>query len=152
MNTSNPGRAGARGFTLIEVMIVVVILAILAVVAVPSYREYVLRTNRAVGKSMLTQVVDRQEQFYAANKSYSTSLAQLGFPANPFFVDRRGQPAAANVAGAIYRISLAANNANFTFTVTAVPVNRQVEDTKCTQLAINQAGQRTATGTSSDCW
>jgi type IV pilus assembly protein PilE len=149
MNASNPG--GARGFTLIEVMIVVVVVAILAAIAFPSYREYVLRTNRAVGKSMLTQVADRQEQFFAANKSYSNSLAQLGFPANPFFVDRRGQPVAAgDGAGVIYRISLVANN--FTFAVTADPVNRQLDDTRCTQFTINERGQRTATGTATDCW
>ena len=151
MNASNPG--GARGFTLIEVMIVVVVVAILAAIAFPSYREYVLRTNRAVGKSMLTQVADRQEQFFAANKSYSNSLAQLGFPANPaspFFVDRRGQSAAAIGDGVIYRVSLVATN--FTFTVTADPVNRQLDDTRCTQFTINERGQRTATGTATDCW
>jgi type IV pilus assembly protein PilE len=148
MNASNPG--GARGFTLIEVMIVVVVVAILAAIAFPSYREYVLRTNRAVGKSMLTQVADRQEQFFAANKSYSNSLAQLGFPANPFFVDRRGQSAAADGDGVIYQISVVANN--LTFTVTADPVNRQLDDTRCTQFTINERGQRTATGTAADCW
>jgi type IV pilus assembly protein PilE len=149
MNASNPG--GARGFTLIEVMIVVVVVAILAAIAFPSYREYVLRSNRAAGKSMLTQVADRQEQFFAANKSYSDSLAQLGFPANPFFVDRRGQPAAGgDGAGIIYEISLVATN--LTFTVTADPVNRQLDDTRCTQFTINERGQRTATGTATDCW
>jgi type IV pilus assembly protein PilE len=149
MNASNPG--GARGFTLIEVMIVVVVVAILAAIAFPSYREYVLRSNRAAGKSMLTQVADRQEQFFAANKSYSNSLAQLGFPANPFFVDRRGQPAAAVTGPASStEISLVANN--FTFTVTADPVNRQLDDTRCTQFTINERGQRTATGTATDCW
>jgi type IV pilus assembly protein PilE len=150
MKSCTSGSTRERGFTLIEVMIVVVVVAILAAIAFPSYREYVLRTNRAVGKSMLTQVADRQEQFFAANKSYSNSLAQLGFPANPFFVDRRGQSAAADGAGVIYRISLVANN--LTFTVTADPVNRQLDDSRCTQFTINQRGQRTATGTATDCW
>jgi Tfp pilus assembly protein PilE len=56
------------------------------------------------------------------------------------------------VDGVIYRISLVANNANFTYTVTADPLNRQLDDTKCTQFTINQAGQRTATGSATDCW
>lgn len=140
-----------RGFTLIELMIVVVVVAILAAIAFPSYREYVLRSNRAVAKSMLTQVADRQEQFYVSNKRYSDDLEELGFAADPLFVDRSGNQAATDGGNAIYQVTLA-RPTNMTFTVQAAVRNTQVKDTKCTGFTINQAGQRTATGTASDCW
>lgn len=140
-----------RGFTLIELMIVVAVVAILAAIAFPSYRDYVLRSNRAVAKSMLTQVADRQEQFYVSNKRYSDDLEELGFAADPLFVDRSGNQAATDGGNAIYQVTLARPN-NMTFTVQAAVRNTQVKDTKCTGFTINQAGQRTATGTASDCW
>lgn len=56
---------GQKGFTLIEVMIVVVIIGILASIAYPSYREYVLKGNRAEGKAK------RRAQFLSATPDQS---------------------------------------------------------------------------------
>ena len=41
-----------------------------------------------------------------------------------------------------------------TFTITATPEGGQVKDTLCGRLSINQAGQKTRSGTGalSDCW
>lgn len=150
------GNAGAslspeRGFTLLELLIVVALIAILAAIAFPQYRDYVIRSNRATAKSLLTQVADRQEQFYVANKSYSNNLATLGFPANPFFVNRSGQATSA-LAEALYRIELEEPTAT-TFRVAAIPLNQQAEDVRCTKLTLNHAGQRTATGSAvASCW
>lgn len=146
-----PGRR-ERGFTLIELMITVVIAAILAAVAFPQYRDYVIRSNRAVAKSLLTQVADRQEQFYVSNKAYADDLADLGYPAASFFVDKSGEPAATDTGGdALYTIALDAQTAT-TFTISATPKNTQTQDTKCTKFTLNQAGQRAHTGTGTDCW
>lgn len=151
----NGSRARARvrqqGFTLIELMIVVVVVAILAALAFPQYRDYVLRSNRAVAKSVLTQIADRQEQFYVANKSYAANLSTLGYEANTLFIDRAGNRSAAEGGNAIYRVRLTNADAA-TFTVTADVRNAQGQDTKCTSFTLNQAGQRTATGGGADCW
>lgn len=151
MASSIPGNHRQRGFTLIEVMIVVVVVAILAAIAFPQYRDYVVRSNRAVAKSLLTQVADRQEQFYVANKRYAGNLSALGYPANPFFVNRQGHAVAADGGNAVYRIVLEAST-DATFRVAAEPQNAQTEDAKCTKFTLDQTGQRLATGTGTDCW
>lgn len=146
-----PAKDRQRGFTLIELMIVVVVVAILAAIAFPAYRDYVIRSNRATAKSMLTQVADRQEQFYVANKRYSITLVALGYPSDPFFVGRNGGATAAG-GNAIYTVSLE-NTGITTFTVAADVANQQAEDTRCTRFMLAHTGQRTATGTAAaDCW
>lgn len=75
------------GFTLIEVMIVVVIIAILASIAYPSYRNYVLRTNRAEGAAHIMRVLQAQERYHSQNMAYTTkltttTLTDLGIPTN----------------------------------------------------------------------
>ncbi len=70
------------GFTLIEVMIVVVIVGILASIAYPSYRNYVLRTNRAEGAAHIMRVLQAQERHHSQNMAYTTTLADLGVPTN----------------------------------------------------------------------
>lgn len=60
-----------QGFTLIELMITVVIVAILASIALPSYRQYVIRANRAAAKEAMMDIANRQQQFLLAHRSYA---------------------------------------------------------------------------------
>jgi type IV pilus assembly protein PilE len=62
-----------RAFTLIELMIVVAIIAILAAIAYPSYREYVIRTNRSDAQQYLVDIANRQEQYLLDQRSYGTA-------------------------------------------------------------------------------
>jgi type IV pilus assembly protein PilE len=140
-----------RGFTLIELMIVVVVAAILAALAFPQYRDYVIRSNRAVAKSLLTQIADRQEQFYVSNKRYANTLVELGYEGLIVYVDRGGTRSDAESGDTIYRVTLPLFTAS-TYRVAADPRNTQAQDTKCTLFTLNQAGQRTATGSGTDCW
>jgi len=140
------------GFTLIELMIVLIIAAILAAVAFPQYRDYVVRSNRSVAKSMLLQVADRQEQFFTDRKTYAVDMTDLGYPAAASFAVGRASAAEAAVNGdSLYQITLTGATAT-TFTLTATPVNGQAEDTQCATIVLNQAGQRTSTPAGGDCW
>lgn len=73
-------KSSQHGFTLIEVMIVVVIVGILASIAYPSYRNYVLRTNRAEGAAHIMRVLQAQERHHSQNMAYTTTLDDLGIP------------------------------------------------------------------------
>lgn len=78
-------RQDNRGFTLIELMIVVVIIGILAAIAYPSYRNQVIKGNRAAAESYLMALAGREEQYMLDMRSYSNSVASgaggLNFPA-----------------------------------------------------------------------
>ena len=69
---------GARGFTLIELMVVIAIVAILAAVALPSYTDYVRRGKITEATSTLSELRLRAEKYFADNRSYQSGTA-VGF-------------------------------------------------------------------------
>ena len=72
----------SRGFTLIELMIVLVIAAILAAVAVPAYRDSVIKGNRRAAQAAMMDIVNRQQQFFVANRTFATT-AEIAICENP---------------------------------------------------------------------
>jgi type IV pilus assembly protein PilE len=121
---------GARGFTLIEVMITVAIVGILTAVALPSYLEHVRKGRRAEAQAYLQTVATRQQQFLVDTRGF-VDLATLGV-AQPAAVARYYTVTLARVAGPPP-----------TFSVTAVPNADQAAE-RCGTLVINQAGVKTA--------
>lgn len=154
----------ARGFTLIELMIVVVIAAILAAIALPSYRNYVLRTNRTVAKTTLVQVAAQQQQYYTDRKRYASSLTSLGYAANPAYIERDGDIVAASNTETIYQLSIAAfsnssctgggSGSNTRYLLVATPTGNQADDTQCATICLNSVGDRLESGTADaeTCW
>lgn len=72
-----------RGFTLIELMIVVAIIGILTAVVMPSYRNYVLESQREDTMTKLLQVIQLQERFYLNNARYAADMATLNYDVDP---------------------------------------------------------------------
>lgn len=116
-----------RGFTLIELMVVVAIVAIIASVAFPAYREYVKRGHRRAAQSVMMDMVNRQQQFFVANRGYATS-AQLNYALPPEVSDNYG-----------YAIALSGGPPPG-FTITFTPTGGQVSDGA---LTVNSAGVKT---------
>lgn len=144
-------RRGA-GFTLMELLIAVAIVGILAAIALPSYREYVLRGNRAVAKAMLSELTSRQESFRSDRKRYALSLTELGYAADTAYLDREQVMRAADGDQVIYSVTLE-DAANLSYNAVATPLNSQTADTRCGTLSLSSTGTRTASGSSADqCW
>jgi len=133
----------SRGMTLIELVIVVSIIGLLAAIAVPSYRQYVLRANRAEAKSALLNLAAAQEKFYLQNNTYATnSLISTAAPTG------LGLPATTEKGYYTLTIANGANAAGFSATATAAASH--AADTRCATFTIDQTGTRSATNT--DCW
>lgn len=64
-----------QGFTLIELMVTLLIIAILASIAIPSYRQHVIRANRAAAKEAMMDIANRQQHFLLAHRSYADKSA-----------------------------------------------------------------------------
>jgi type IV pilus assembly protein PilE len=133
------------GVTLLELMAVVLIIGILGVIAVPSYRQYMLRTQRTEAKAALLLLATNQERFYLANRTYGAdaNLAALGFGGG---LTERGT----------YTLSIVGANATG-YTATATPtVGATIDmtvDARCTSFSVTAQGVRTATGTdAANCW
>jgi len=153
MNAERTGmmRSRERGVTLLELMAVVVIIGILASIAIPSYRTYLLRTQRTDATAALLRTAAAQEKFYLQNNRYATNdelddapPAGLGIPATEH---------------GYYTVTLASvdNTLDFTATATAKSDGAQAKDSQCVTFTINQTGTRTALDKSNadstgNCW
>lgn len=139
-----------KGFTLIELVIVVAIVGILAAVAYPSYVEQVRKGKRADAQSALMDAVNRQEQYFLDNKTYTTDMKALGYSADPVPTPD-GDYSIDAVAGTCGDIA-----ACYTLTAARVAGGAMMSDNLCKDLTITSTGVKSATGSSAnkvdDCW
>jgi type IV pilus assembly protein PilE len=66
---------GARGFTLIELMIAIAVIAILSSIALPSYTDYIRRSKISEATSALLAMRTRLEQFYQDQRTFAGACA-----------------------------------------------------------------------------
>jgi len=141
-----------HGITLIELMVVVAVVGILAMIAVPSYRQYVVKSNRAAAEAFIMSVANKQEQYMLDARTYAGVAADPG--------DSSGLTtlglSAPNDVSKNYNIKIGAvSNAPPTYKITAEPTGSQAtNDTQCGSVSINQAGTKAISGTGSvaACW
>ncbi len=111
----------ARGFTLIELMVTVVIVSVLASIAIPAYTAQVRRSRRTEARTALLDLAGREERFLATNNRYSSTAAELGYPALGVAVASGYYSLdVVVVAGGVATVP--------TFTATAAPIAGQGQD------------------------
>jgi type IV pilus assembly protein PilE len=148
-HTRNHPASRVRGFTLIELLVVVAIIAILAAITVSSYRSQVTKATRAAAKSCLSQYSQYMERFYTTRFTYVDADNVANWPVLACTID-------GNMTGR-YAFSVDTLTAT-TFRLRAVPTTAwAARDSRCGTLTVNQAGARTAAGSSAAadityCW
>lgn len=119
-------RRGAKGFTLVEIMIVVAIIALIAAIGIPNLLRARHNANEGAAVGNMHTLVSAMESFRANQNptTYPANLAALG-SATPPYVDT--VLAAGTRQG--YGFTYAFGTAN-TYTLTAAPVTPGVTGTR----------------------
>lgn len=137
-----------KGFTLMELMIVLVIASILATIAIPMYTQHLVTARRADAKVALMDLAARMERYFAENHTYATATIGAGGATDVLGSD--------NSSEGYYQMRIVSQD-DSSFVVEAAPVPgsaQEEKDTACGALRLNQAGQKsvTGTGTVQGCW
>jgi type IV pilus assembly protein PilE len=136
-----------RGVTLLELMAVVSILAILASIALPTYRRYLIRSQRTEAKIALLQLQTAQEKFYMQNNSFTDNISD-GSP--------DGLGLAVTTESGKYTIAVDLADDGQTYDATATPAvgGGQADDADCQNFTINQRGTKGVSGPAGvqTCW
>ena len=89
--TTPSRRAGAAGFTILELLVVVSVIVVLAAIGMAQYRNGVTRAQEAVLKEDLFRMRDALDQYHADKQKYASSLDDLvtegylrAIPKDPF--------------------------------------------------------------------
>jgi type IV pilus assembly protein PilE len=136
----------ARGFTLAEIMVAMAIIAILVAVAIPVYQSQVRSARRADAKNALLDLAARQERYFTANNTYTSTAGDLGY-AGSYPVSF---PSATQTN---YAVSVTAASAS-SYTAQAVPNGDQANDS-CGTYTLTSTGAQANSGNtlaSASCW
>lgn len=128
------------GFSLLELLIAVAVIAILIAIAVPTYRTYMLKSNRADAINSLLAIQLAEERYRLSNAAYG-DLTQVW-------------NGVTTTEGGYYTLSVSGLSAT-SYTITATAVGDQANDsqdgTSCATLSLSYASNA-VTKTPTECW
>lgn len=143
------------GVTLIELIIVIIVIGILAAVAIPSYRQYVVRSQRSDAKEAILRLATAQEKFYLQNNRYAIDDERDDDPPAGLGIgtSERGWYTLAVVTPT----DVTDATDGFVVRATAPAGSRQFTDTECRTFQVDDRGVRTATNAAGEvstaaCW
>lgn len=131
----------SRGWTMIELAVTLLVLAILAAIAYPAFTNQIIKARRADGYALLYHAAQRQQQYYTANTTYTSTIGNGGL--NLSTTSTEGY------------YTLSVTSTNTTYTLTATRVAPQTADTLCGDLTLTHLGAKGNSGGSwsaSKCW
>ncbi|OHX11342.1 type IV pilin protein [Chromobacterium sphagni] len=138
----------ANGFTMLELVIALAVLSILVAIALPSYRTFILQSNRTSAKTALQDLATREESYYSLQNTYASQLITLGYGSGTVYVPGNGSN----------YYALAISSASSTaFVLTATPQGQQAQDS-CQTYQLDNLGNQTNLSASggilgiSGCW
>ena len=124
------------GFSIIELMTVVILIGVLAAIALPSYQYAVRKSRRSEAHHGLIKMQLEQENYRMLNVVYADDF---GSGIN----DVKAHSAS------YYQIEITDDSATtYTLTAKAITDKSQAGDTGCTEITLNQNGDKTP----SQCW
>jgi len=129
--------ARQRGMTLIELMIVVLIIGIIAGVAIPSYRAYMVRSQRTDATAALLRLATAQEKFYLQNNTYATNGELADDPPDGLGIT--------STEHGWYTLSISSADASgWSARAVAVSSGPQAADDSCVVFTLNSRGEKGA--------
>jgi type IV pilus assembly protein PilE len=130
-----------------ELMAVVAIVAILASIALPTYRKYLVRTQRSEAKIALLQLQTAQEKFYMQNNSFTDKITD----ASPTGL---GLLSTTETGKYDISVNLAADAQTYVATASPHTGGGQADDSECANFIIDQRGVKDVSGPkgAQDCW
>ena len=146
------GARTERGFSLLELLIAVAMLGVLSAMALSSYSSSVAKTKRRAAEACLSNFATYMERFYTTNMRYDQDAAANAM--NTAALTALGLDcASAAQTGSDYAYSFSTAPTQVAYTLQAAPSGAQAtRDARCGSLRLDQAGNRTVTGTATDCW
>ena len=133
------------GFTLVELMITIAVITILVSIAYPMYQDQVYKSRRVAARGSLLELAQFMERNYTEANQYNEF-------ANGDTLDTGGLPfdSSPKEGGtAYYDLTLAATST--AYALQAAPTAVQSGD-ECGTLILSSDGNRTMTGSGSNCW
>ncbi len=73
------GKLGAKGFSLVELMVVVAIIGILAAVAIPNFQRFQRKARQTEATAMLGGIHAAESAFAGQWENYATNLPVIGY-------------------------------------------------------------------------
>jgi type IV pilus assembly protein PilE len=128
------------GYTLIELIIAVAIVSILAALIWPSYRNHVIRGNRAAAQAQLMELANREQHFLLAERAYTATIGTGGLGT-----------AIADDVGKFYTVSISLDCAVSDmpcYEISATPIATGMQKDDGT-LLIDSSGNKTRDGVAS---
>lgn len=101
--------SGAKGFTLIEMMITVAVLAILSAIALPAYTDYVKRGKVSEAFELLTSQAMAMEQAFQDRRTYVPPALPTPAPCNTPASGKYFTVACASTSATAYTVRATAN-------------------------------------------